>query len=250
MNTPWLSCFRPRPDATLRLLCLPYAGGGASVFRAWHEGLPPSVEVLAVQLPGRESRFREPPIRDLSELVPLLADALLPHRKAPFAIFGHSMGAAIALALCRELVRRRDALPRHLFVSGRRAPDRPARLPPTYHLPDRDFLEAMVQRYNAIPQAVLAEPELVALFLPMLKADAALIEARELPEAPPLDCPITAFGSPDDTIAPPDDIEAWRSQTRAAFDTQFFPGGHFFLNPPAGRTLLLQAISSRLGARV
>src|SRR5579863_4294649 len=95
MPDPWLPYLRPRPGARLRLFCFPYAGGAASVYRGFHEGLPPDIEVAAVQLPGRENRLRDPPVEDMARLVPMIADAHAPSLTGRFAFFGHSMGALI-----------------------------------------------------------------------------------------------------------------------------------------------------------
>src|SRR5947208_15726994 len=103
---PWLTRPRPNPSARLRLFCLPFAGGGASAYHTWPEGLPGDVEVCAVQPPGREGRFREPAFARLRPLVTALTDALRPHLDRPFAVFGHSLGALVAFEWVRELRRR------------------------------------------------------------------------------------------------------------------------------------------------
>src|SRR6187397_2335302 len=132
---------------TLRLFCLPHAGAGASVFARWSRALPPAIKVRALQLPGRESRLREPPASGMSPLVGELADTIAPVLDRPFAIFGHSMGALIGFELARELRRRGRPGPRHLLMSGLRAPDRPSRLPPLAALPDAAFLDGVQDRY-------------------------------------------------------------------------------------------------------
>src|SRR2546421_12668903 len=65
----WFVRHRPNDSARLRLFCLPYAGGGASIFRSWPEGLPESVEVCAIQLPGREARLGEPAYTRITPLI-------------------------------------------------------------------------------------------------------------------------------------------------------------------------------------
>src|SRR5438132_13986114 len=81
---PWFPLARPNPAARLRLVCLPFAGGGASVFRQWPDGLPLDVDVLAAQPPGRESRFREPACTHMDRLVAALADAAGPRLDRPY----------------------------------------------------------------------------------------------------------------------------------------------------------------------
>src|SRR4051794_36920377 len=115
LRSPWFVVPTPRPDARRRLFCLPHAGGGAAAFRRWADGMAAAVEVVAVQPPGRETRFREPPFTDWRSLVVSLADALPADR--PFALFGHSLGALLAFELARELRRRGGPPPDHLFVA-------------------------------------------------------------------------------------------------------------------------------------
>src|SRR2546427_5678317 len=98
-GNPWIVCHKPNPQARLRLICFPYAGGGASVFRMWANDLPPEVEVCSVQLPGRENRLREPTFTHLTPLVHTVAPILCPYLHLPFAFFGHSLGALIGFEL-------------------------------------------------------------------------------------------------------------------------------------------------------
>ena len=175
MITPWLVCPRPNPRAALRLLCFPYAGGGAQIFRTWPAALPPDVELLAVELPGRGTRFSERPFEQLPPLIDALTDALGPALQAPFAIYGHSMGAVVGFSFARELRRRSLREPVHLFMSGRRAPQLPEPTP-MHQLPAPQFLDRL-RRLGGIPDALFQEPELMEVFLPILRADVAVAES-------------------------------------------------------------------------
>ena len=115
----WLLMHRPRREARVRLLCLPYAGGGASAFRHWPDALTSSIEVCPVQLPGRENRFVEAPFTRAEAVVEAMAPALRPVLDRPYALFGHSMGAMLGFELIRHLRRRGD--PVQFFVSAARA---------------------------------------------------------------------------------------------------------------------------------
>jgi len=228
----------------LRLFCLPYAGGAASAYRTWADGLSPEVEVCPVQLPGRGSRFREAPFRKVADLVPALADGLLPLLDCPFALFGHSMGALVAFELARELRRRGVGAPVLLALSGHQAPQRPDAEPPFSHLPDAEFLEEVRRRYDGIPPEVLAEEELLQLLLPVLRADIQVLETYAYPKEPPLDCPISCFGGQDDPHVSLADLEAWRDETCGPLRVRTFPGGHFFVE--RRRAEVLRALSSDL----
>ena len=189
----WVTCPKPNPQASLRLFCFPYAGGKAVSFRAWSSGLPTTVEVCPVELPGRGSRLMEVPFTQFEPLISALAQALLPYLDKPFAFFGHSMGALVSFELARLLRQKYGLSPVHLFVSGRGAPQVvPVPDPPIHALPEPAFLEKL-RGLNGTPEAVLENAKLMQLLLPMLRADFAVIETYVYVPEPPLNCPITAF---------------------------------------------------------
>lgn len=228
----------------MRLFCFPYAGAGPVVYRAWPENLPRSVEVVALHYPGRETRLRETPFNAMQPLVDALSAELAPFTGSPFAFFGHSLGGLIAFELARRLRQAGLPQPAHLFISGRRAPQIPERLSPIHHLDDAAFTAAVQQRYNGIPPVILQDPDLMALFLPTMKADFRLFETYAYSPEPPFAFPISVFyGDLDPGVTAPD-LAAWQMQTRHPLTLQSFPGDHFYLN--AQRQSLLQAISNEL----
>ena len=241
-RNPWLAARRPNPRAMIRLLCFPYAGGGESIFRAWPEGLPESVDVCAVQLPGRGARVNEPPFTNLRDLVEALGSGLAPYLDKPFAIFGHSMGALIGFELARRLRSEYAIEPVHLFVSGRPGP-RTVRSRPANALSDSEFLE-LLWAYNGTPEEALANPELMAVMLPVIRADFSVSQSYIYTPEPPLDCAITAFGGLHDETVSRANLEEWREHTRDRFLVRMLPGNHFFLN--TARQLLLSAITREL----
>ena len=246
-DSSWITCPKPNPQAWLRLLCFPYAGGGASTFRTWSDNLPPEIEVCPVQIPGRESRLTEAPFTRLSSLVERLAEVLHPHVNMPFAFFGHSMGALISFELARQLRRQGEVSPMHLLVSSRRAPQiyNPASF--THGVPESVFLEHLY-RLKGTSDVVLQNTDLMRLLLPTLRADRALGETYAYVTEPPLNCPISVFGGLQDSGVRKDELADWREQTCRACTLQMFPGDHFFLH--STKTLLLQAVSQKLVHRV
>lgn len=239
----WVTCPKPNPQARLRLFCFPYAGGAASLFRTWSEELPSEVEVCPVQLPGRESRFREARYTRLMPLVHALGDVIRPYLTLPFAFFGHSMGALIGFELARYLRRQNAPTPTHLFVSAHRAPHLPDPKAPIYDLPDPQFLEEL-RLLNGMPPKVLENAELMELMLPLLRADFAIAETYSYTEDTPLACPISAFGGLADGEVSHEEMAAWHAQTLSTFRLCMLPGDHFFLFKQ--RPMLLQAISEEV----
>lgn len=236
---------RARRDV-VRLFCFPYAGGGASIFRSWKTALAPAIEVIPVQLPGREDRWREPPLTDLPALVVSLSDALRRRLEPPFAFFGHSMGAFLAFELARHLRREQSPAPVMLLVSGARAPQIPDPDPQTHRLPADELLRDL-RRLGGIPSEFLKHQDLMALMLPTLRADLAVCETYVYRDEPPLDCPLSAFGGDHDSKIPPGHLSSWKAQTTGEFRLRMFPGNHFFFLQEGGAAVL-QALRDELAS--
>ena len=227
-NISWLSCYKPNPAAKLRLFCFPYAGSSALIYRDWVKSFPAWVEVCPVQLPGRGNRLREKPFVRMDQLVKSLLREMRPYLSSkPFAFFGHSMGAVIGFEIARLLRRENGALPVHIFVSGRGAPQLMRPKAPTYNLPDAAFKQEL-RRLKGTPAEVLAHPELMEVVMPLLRADFELIQTYTYTYEQPLNIPLTALGGLEDEISR-DELEGWRAETTAAFSVRMFEGDHFYL---------------------
>jgi medium-chain acyl-[acyl-carrier-protein] hydrolase len=243
LNSPWFVKHRSRPGGVLRLFCFPYAGGGALAYHQWWRELPPEIDVVPVELPGRGHRMREPARRSFPGLISEIEAAISPHLDIDFALFGHSMGATIAFELVRQLRRRGLPQPRLLIVSGRRAPQLPADDPPTYNLPEAEFI-AELHKLNGTPKEVLDSQELMSLMLPLLRADFELIQTYQFTPDAPLSCPISAYGGTEDSELPRNRLLPWREQTTGEFSLRMLTGDHFFLR--SSQTELLRLISRDL----
>lgn len=214
-------------DARAHLVCIPYAGADAHVYRGWLDAVP-AVEVCGVHLPGRGIRFREPPSRRVDALVAELLDATLELADRRVMLFGHSMGALIAFELARAL-EARGVVVAHLFASGCPPPSRmqtPRR--PLHELPDDEFVAAL-RDLGGTPEAVLEHEELLSLFLPSLRADFEVCETYRYQPTPQLSCPLTSLVGEGDSTTPIDAARAWHSCTTGAFSFQVIGSGHFFI---------------------
>jgi medium-chain acyl-[acyl-carrier-protein] hydrolase len=224
--SPWFVCFERLRAPTVRLFCLPYAGGGAASYRSWRTTLPSGVEVWAVRPPGRESRFRERPFHRLAPLVEALERELDPLLDLPFGIFGHSLGALTGFELARGL-ERRDHGPRHLWVAAHSAPHlRPTASP--VHLAPDDVILGRLRRYGGTPAGFYENDDLVSALLPNLRADMAVSETYRYTDTTPLRCGVTAFGGVDDPLVTGVAIDEWEQATSGPFRAHVFHGGHFF----------------------
>jgi medium-chain acyl-[acyl-carrier-protein] hydrolase len=242
--SPWVVRPRPNAGAALRLFCFPHAGGGASAYRSWVFGAPASLEVCGVQLPGRESRWKEPRFRAVTEIVPQLVQGLSPWLDRPFAFFGHSLGALLAFETATALGVAGMRIPAHVFVSAHRAPHRHNPHAPMRHLGDEAFILEMRQRYGGVPQAVLDSPELLALMLPCLRDDFTMFETYEHRMPAPLSVPVTALGGTADRFVTADELADWKRHTTGGFAVHQLPGDHFYLQD--GRDAVIAIITAAL----
>ncbi len=211
----------------MRLFCLPYAGGGASIFRSWQRRMSSSVDVCAIQPPGRENRIAEPPVPCARTLVAMICDAIFPLMNIPYIFFGHSMGSLLAFEVCRELRRRRLPQPERLFVSASRPPHIPEPRP-LHHLPDDLFIEEL-RRFSGTPEAVLRNEELMRIFIPILRTDFSLEETYVFQDEAPLAVPFTAYYGTEDPEAPRELVSQWSCHTSRDFSLEEIAGGHFFI---------------------
>ncbi|CAM5370580.1 Thioesterase OS=Streptomyces tendae OX=1932 GN=GUR47_24120 PE=3 SV=1 [Streptomyces tendae] len=239
-----------RPRATRRLICFPHAGAGASAYADWAGLLPPEIELVAVQLPGRQNRIAEEPFTEAAPLVETLTHALRPVLDLPFAFFGHSAGATLAYELTRALSARGRRTPAHLFLSAQPAPGH-STVRRLHTLPDEEFA-AEILSLGGIDPEVADDEDVLEAMLYTLRADFTLWERHHVEPGDPLDVPVTVLCGESDPRAPLDEVKRWEEHTTGEFRAEFYPGGHFyFLDSPAdvvdliGRTPLAPVTNRR-----
>ncbi|MBA9050692.1 MULTISPECIES: thioesterase II family protein [Streptomyces] len=241
----WLRRFGPPGEGAMRLVCFPHAGGAASSYRSLARALGPEAEVLAVQYPGRQDRRHEPPVPRLDELADRITGvlaALDTPDAAPYALFGHSLGALVAYETARRLDRR-GSTPHRLFVSARCAPT--AGPGPTDGLDGDAALLAEVRRLGG--GDALDDPEVQALALPALRADYAALKSYTWREGPALRCPVTVLTGTDDPLCTPEQALGWLRLAVVPGRSRVFGGGHFYLEDRA--TEVASAVLTDLGLR-
>jgi medium-chain acyl-[acyl-carrier-protein] hydrolase len=228
ITNPWFIRYGRTECPTLRLFCFAYAGGNAGVFATWAKRLPENVELVALQLPGRLSRLREPAYTDMAPLVAALKPAVLPLLDRPYAMFGYSLGSRIAYELTRQLQDSHHVLPGLLVAAASRAPHLPSRTPPIHHLPDEVFL-AKLASLNGTPREVLGNEQLMHFLLPTLKADFRVADTYR-PAPTKLECPLAVLAGLGDAEVNYPELLAWRELTRTFVGIDYFAGDHFFIN--------------------
>ncbi|MGK5638178.1 thioesterase II family protein [Streptomyces sp. URMC 126] len=235
-----------RPGPGVRLFCLPGAGSSAGLFGGWDGELPATVEVYAVEPPGRGLRSDERPLDDLDALLDDLLHAVTPHAGRPLALLGHSFGAVLAYELALRL-EAAGAPVRHLFAVAARSPvGRTGG--PSGRAPTDEELTARLRALGGTPGPVLDSAEMMALLLPAVRADFALADGYRHRPGRLLACPVTAFAGTEDRAVSPEAAGGWSACTRGRFTALRMPGGHFFpFSPPPSRTGFLHALARELG---
>jgi len=218
-------------ERPIKLFCFPYAGGSAMIYHQWKRGLGKHIELRPIELAGRGRRIADGTYQDLNEAVEdvfsLISEEI---REAPYMFFGHSMGAIIAYELAQKIRKQQLPLPQHLFFSGKGAlhinrPDEKM-----YHLfDDATFKKEVIGLGGTAPE-FFEHPELMEIFLPLLKNDFRLAETYKVKK--PIikfDQDITVLlGKADNLNAA--ECEEWAQYTSRKCHFHYFPGGHFFIN--------------------
>jgi surfactin synthase thioesterase subunit len=235
--------FRKAASGACQLVCLPHAGGSASAFRSW-QAVSAQLDIVAVQLPGREDRFPEPLLYTLSDVLDGLIPALASVTSRRYALFGHSMGALLAFEAAHRLSQLKLPAPEALFVGSFPAPDLATDREPLYDLPDDKLTDWMI-RVDGISPDALAYPDLLRLMLPMTRADLRIVDAYRWEPRQQLDCPIRVFVGDEDPEVSLAASHAWRRHTSRYLGTRPLPGGHFCVHDHVG--LVIASISQALG---
>ncbi|MFF4097749.1 thioesterase II family protein [Streptomyces sp. NPDC001834] len=229
----WIRRFHKAPDAPVRLVCFPHAGGSAGTFVQLSAAIRRRAEVLAVQYPGRQDRFGEPCATGADEVVDAVLHALAQPEHddpRPLGLFGHSMGAVLAFETARRM-ERAGTRPAALFVSARQGPSLPWPPPgvPTLHDADPARILNELRLLGGSAAELLTSPEVMEYALPALRADYRLLHAYAYQSAQPLQCPVIGLAGADDPRVPGDGVRAWARETRGPFAHHVLPGGHFYI---------------------
>jgi surfactin synthase thioesterase subunit len=216
-------------EGLIRLVCLPFAGGGSAAYYRWRPAIPSWIELKPLNIPGHDGRLNERPFTDLRALAVMLADELRSVLDRPLVLLGHSLGGWLAFELARELRRRGWRPPELMVVAASRAPHVSLAESPIHQLPAQEFLLALERRYGGIAPEISSSPELLQLLLPALRADMQMVETYQYAEESPLKIPILALGGTEDAAISPAQLNAWQRHTTGEFSMRLLPGGHFFL---------------------
>ncbi|MDZ4262471.1 MAG: alpha/beta fold hydrolase [Pseudomonadota bacterium] len=227
-NTRCLRRLTQKP-ASLRLVCFPNAGAGASLFRRWTTLFSDGIELHTIQLPGREDRFSQRPFRRLIDAATSVAGELAPMIDKPMVLFGHSMGAILAYETARLLDQMRSRPVAGLIMSGHGAPSLQSPTQRCRYDSGDDELLADLHRLNGTPAELLADRALMAAYLPTLRADYEVLDTYQWAPGTHLSCPIIAYSGLQDREVTPATVAGWEQMTTGSYVERWFEGEHFYL---------------------
>lgn len=241
------------PNSTLRLICFPYAGAGAAAFTRWVKHLPPSWDLVALQLPGRAARCGAPPLHDFALAQEEAWQQLPVWLDRPSILLGHSLGAIMAYEAARRWLETdaagATARLKALVVSACIAPkywptDRGRALARL----DRAGLVEALRQYNGMPPEVFDDDDVLDMLLPSLKADFDLVASYRYRGAASLSAPILALHGADDPHVNGARLPAWADETSDSLVIVQCEGDHFFFERQEGA--VMQLMIERLRAQV
>lgn len=249
LTNKWTVIPTPRPDAVMQLLCFHHAGGGAFAFRDMSTAIHPAVELVAVQLPGRENRCSEPREVNANNIIDQLAPHLRKILRADYVIFGHSLGACLGFLLAQRAQDGDMEKPKHLFLSAA-APNlsRSKTHAADANKMTRQELLADLRRHGGTPDELLGNDAYLTLLLPLLRADYLIYDSIDWSDVNPLGIPITAtYGSRDPDVTY-DDMATWSSASIYPVEIHSLDGGHFYSD--TGQAGMLRLLNSVLTSEI
>ncbi|KAJ7387096.1 hypothetical protein OS493_004060 [Desmophyllum pertusum] len=245
MSSKWLRCVYEKHSAELRLICFPWAGGGAAFYAKWGKKFASEIEVHGVCLPGRESRFLEPfNVNNWKSLLKDFCDDV--HgilKEKPFAFWGHSLGARLCFEAARYLKLHYDIQPVHMIISSATAPQIPRTVLNVSTLSDDDLIQK-IRNWGGTPKALMANKGMMKIAVRVLRADLTLLQNYrfEANDNAIIDCSLTCFDGSEDLH----EQDGWTELIQGPFKRHILPGGHFYFMEGDNESSLPNLVSAAL----
>lgn len=234
----------PLPDAPVRLVCLPHAGGDVTTFTGLAAALEPDVEVWALRLPGRGGRFAHPMPASFDDLVGLVAGSLRRHLAGPsrvrWACYGQSLGALLGYEVTRVL---EPPCRPDLLVPASAPPPQlwPATVPAA-----GDHADQLLGQLSAS----LEDPGLRAIAMATLDADLRLCRSYRYRAGAPIRVPVHVLSGTADPVLDAGQLRGWAPHTTAGFRSTQVDAGHLLATVgQPGPVAVLRDVLSSLGSQ-
>ncbi|WP_406336118.1 thioesterase II family protein [Streptomyces sp. NBC_00203] len=216
----------------MRLFVLHHAGGSHLAYTGWVPHFPDDWDICLIEAPGRGPLSKVPVCETAADLAAYVIEDVHPLLDAPFALFGHSMGALAAYEMTLQLGERGLDTPVWLGISACEAPfteQPPFGGTPLHTLPAAGLRSALAVM-GGLPQAILEDDDIWAVYEPRLRADFRLVETwRPRPaDRARILVPCSLFGGEDDHVVTREQLLAWAEGADHLLGQHFFPGAHFY----------------------
>ncbi|MTJ10362.1 type I polyketide synthase [Anabaena sp. UHCC 0204] len=219
---------KPRHNASLRLFCFHELGGSAYIFREWAENLPSEIEIVPIELPGREGDSQNQAFTQFANVIHCLEQIIPAYLDKPFAFWGQSLGAFIGFELAHLLQQKYGLQPLHFFVGGALTPHAlVSNLPTLSSLSPEEILHKFLA-VSGIPQSLRSDEFLMEIISTRLKLDIQILLSynQQYSQGKPLNCPLSAIGGLEDSEITPEEISLWSKYTFSNFKLHLVPGNH------------------------
>ena len=241
-----LVAIRPRggPRAAssprLRLVVAPPSGAGPQYARPL---LDDGIDLWAARYPGREIRQAEPFASSIDAIADELAAALLTVHDTvplPLVLLGNSMGAGVAVEMARRIESQRPDALHGVVLAGRAAPGHAdagdaERLRVLSN--DDIRLGRWVASLGGTPAELIADPDFMAMLLPVLRADLLVSLDHDGLVGARLRAPVVLACGACDPVVTLDSMRGWAAVTSGTVRELALPGGHHGVVEAAGHVL-------------
>nr|WP_315254464.1 thioesterase domain-containing protein [uncultured Flavobacterium sp.] len=207
----------------MKLLGFSFAGGSKYSFQKFTNQ---ASDFIMIDYPGRGLRMHENLIFDIEILVEDLLQKVKNEitSNKDYIIYGHSMGALVSYLICQKIEKLGLKKPLKLVVSGKKAPSIEIKIK-IAHLPDKEFWQEVV-KLGGIPDELQKHHELMAYYIPILKADFTAIENYKFSKKK-ITIPIDVFYGSEE--ATKEEMLCWQEETTRKVNITQMEGNHFFI---------------------
>ncbi|KJZ13860.1 hypothetical protein TW85_11735 [Marinomonas sp. S3726] len=226
---------------TINLFCLPPAGSSASLYSSWNKLTQENINIIPLEYPGHGTLVRQKLIHDPEILTEALIHKIISYGDEAFAIFGHSVGAALLWRIEKKIRETplNDQL-KLLVVSGRPELEYTKNMAPKRFLTREGMIKAL-KHYNGVPAELLENQDAMNFFLNILRNDFHLNDMMLKDEIRKTKTPLLAFyGKEDPDIANLDQMNAWQNHSYNWQGCYPLTGGHFYFNDQTTLQVMLE----------
>lgn len=206
-----------------KYICLPYAGGNANIYNAWE-----NKNVIGIEYDGHGARYKKTFYNTIQEGAEKISDNICKCEYEDYIIFGHSLGAIIAIETVRVLAERNAILPMKIIVSASRPPHLLYKNEKIASLNKELFMKKIFDM-GSMPIEIMNNKELFDWSYEVLYADISMLERYQPSERIIVDVPLLVCFGNQDKEADWRDMREWEKYTNSKFELMCFEGNHFFI---------------------